>query len=255
MQVAVDGAPGSGGNARLVLTGEAIERGEGVPEWGARAYAALKQDLLGPKRFPCTFGVDGMRKDYLRYFFVEEDTERGLELLGAALLEYLDVYRTIHRNTSLLAMFPPVERDVTVEEWEAKFWAVLQWLHEHDPSPWPDAVPRDPHDPRWEFCYGGEPIFTNCSTPAHVRRRSRHADVFTIVLQPRWVFEGTGEDTPEGRAAREIIRRRLGRYDDVPPFPRLGTYGQGDTLEWVQYFLPDGEELPEGRCPLHISPE
>ena len=75
-----------------------------------------------------------------------------------------------------------------------------------------------------------------------------------ITFQPRWVFEGLEGHTRRGRSARELIRRRLATYDDVPAHPSLGDYGAPDTREWRQYFLPDAEESPSGRCPFHAAP-
>ncbi|MEV6395082.1 YqcI/YcgG family protein [Streptomyces sp. NPDC051907] len=227
-----------------------------TPQWGTVCLQELQETLLSDSSpFPCTFAVAGVKKDTLRYGFVEDlDDERSWESLGDVLTEYLKTYRELGRETSLVVFFRPESEVRTLQEYRERFWAVLRYLHERDTSPWPAEVPRDTDDPWWEFSFGGTPIFVVCNTPAHELRRSRHSPGFFITFQPRWVFEGLEADTPPGAAARRTIRKRLARYDAVEPARALGSYGDPDNREWQQYFLPDEptrESAEEQRkCPF-----
>lgn len=225
------------------------------PEWGSECVLELRETLLSETSpFPCTFAVAGIKRDSLRFGFVESlDDPDTWDRLAEVLTEYLAGYRELGRETSLIVFFRPEERVRTTEAYRERFWSVLQHLHDTDTSPWPAEVPKDTDDPWWEFSFGGTPIFVVCNTPAHERRRSRHSPVFFITFQPRWVFEELGADTPPGAAARRTIRKRLSRYDAVEASPELGSYGDADNREWRQYFLPDTPAEPHGdaaRCPF-----
>ncbi|WP_343299655.1 YqcI/YcgG family protein [Streptomyces sp. 5-6(2022)] len=226
-----------------------------LPVWGDECVRELQRTLLSDSSpFPCTFAVAGTKRNSLRFGFVESvDDERAWQPLGGILTEYLAGYRELGRETSLIVFFRPDDRSRTMAEYNERFWAVLQYLHDTDTSPWPAEVPHDTDDPWWEFSFGGTPIFVVCNTPAHVLRRSRHSPVFFITFQPRWVFEGLGAHTPPGASARRTIRRRLSRYDAVEASPELGSYGDPDNREWRQYFLPDTPDEPwakDRRCPF-----
>ncbi len=220
-------------------------------------FDAFASDLLGEASpFPCTFGVAALKRGGLRFTFVESPSdERSLLGLRDALLAYMESYRPLGRLTSFVAFFRPVGIERTLRAYERDFWRVLQFLHDHDPCPWPAEVPVEVEEPRWEFSFGGEPVFVVCNTPAHRARRSRRSAGMLIAFQPRWVFEGLEGHTARGRAAREVIRRRLDSYDDVPADPSLGDYGDPENREWRQYFLPDAEETTSARCSFHATAE
>ncbi|MFC5220494.1 YqcI/YcgG family protein [Streptomyces coerulescens] len=231
-----------------------------IPVWGSECVQELQEVLLSEESpFPCTFAVSGVKRNSLRFGFVESlDDEKTWGRLNDLLTAYLDEYRELGRETSLVVFFGQEEGapPKTLPEYRERFWSVLQHLHDTDTRPWPADVPRDAEDAWWEFSFGGTPVFVVCNTPAHTLRRSRHSPVFFITFQPRWVFEGLEADTPAGAAARRTIRRRLGRYDAVTASPVLGSYGDPGNREWRQYFLPDAEEASgeEPRCPFRHRP-
>ena len=225
-------------------------RDEEVPNWAPGVYERFVQELdSGRTPFPCTFAVSALQRRGLRFVFAEhpgEDASR--RRIHDSLSRYIECYRAIGRITSLVAFFRPI--DATMRSYERSFWNLLQYLIDSDPHPWPEAIPRDPDDPYWEFCFKGEAIFVVCSTPAHSARRSRCSEGMVVTFQPRWVFDGLGGHTRRGRAARQVIRRRLAAYDDVEASPCLGDYGDPANREWFQYFLGDTNDPVRHACPL-----
>ena len=213
-----------------------------VPGWGPPAVLEMLdviQSTAAP--FPCTFAVSAARKRSLRFAFCDGFDEDALAPLPGLLTAYLDGHRDLGRDTSFVVLFPDEPEDRALGGYRELFWAILDRLHAADDRPWPADVPLDPDDPRWEFCFHGEPIFVVCNTPAHEARRSRHSPGFVVTFQPRWVFEGIEAHTRQGQAARKVIRRRLAAYDAVAPSPALGDYGAPGNREWKQYFLDDGD--------------
>lgn len=241
-----------------VPAGEAAH-GAAVPTdgWRQEVFDAFASDLLSEASpFPCTFGVAALKRGGLWFTFVESPRdEQSLLGLRDALLSYMEGYRTLGRWTSFVAFFRPAGIERPLRAYEGDFWRVLQFLHDHDPFPWPPEVPVDAEEARWEFSFCGEPVFVVCNTPAHRSRRSRRSAGMLVTFQPRWVFEGLEGHTARGRAAREVIRRRLESYDEVPAHPSLGDYGDPENREWRQYFLPDAEETTTARCPFHARNE
>ena len=229
-----------------------------LPAWGPRRVKELRRILLDrASPFPCTFAVSAARKDALRFGFVDDVHNRSTwSVLHDILRDYLSGYRSIARDTSLIVFFGGHVDGLGEGEYSARFWEILQHLHDTDPVRWPDELPVDPDEPMWEFSYAGEPIFVVCNTPAHVNRRSRHSAEFMITFQPRWVFEGIESDTPRGVAVRRTIRKRLRDFDGVGPSAVLGNYGDATNREWLQYFLYDVEQTDRDvgalRCPFRV---
>lgn len=220
--------------------------------WQRRAAERFRERMLDrDDPFPCVFGSDALRRGTLRLAFVPVGPDR-VESLSTALAAFTRVAAQLGRRTSLVCFFEHDPAMVTVEHYQDLFWSLLQALHEADPAAWPEDIAVDPDDPTWEFCFNGIPMFVVANTPAHVHRRSRSFDYFTITFQPRFVFEDIDEGSAKGRRARAVIRSRLERYDDVPQTPYLASFGQPGTREWVQYFLhDDNAEISSGAaCPM-----
>ncbi len=131
---------------------------------------------------------------------------------------------TYSGRTSLVTFFKPPEREFSEGDYHEILWHLLQFLHVHDPEPWPEDIPTDPDDPHWEFCFGGEPMFPTCRAPFYDERKSRYCPVgLEITFQPRTLFEaGTSRPTPrpdstharhpvaDGGVRRRLSARRLG---------------------------------------------
>lgn len=223
-----------------------------TPPWGQAAADELLETLLDADRpFPCTFAVATAKKQSLRFGFVDSPHDEGTWApLAGILREYLDIYRELGKDTSLVVLFRPEEQPSSLDAYFRRFWAVLQFLHDGDTEPWPASTPLNPEELWWEFSYGGTEIFVVCNTPAHVNRRSRHNRSFMITFQPRWVFEGLEADTPRGAKARQVIRHRIRRFDGMEPALDLGNHGHEGNREWRQYFLPDSAKGKTAACPF-----
>lgn len=225
-----------------------------VPRWARAGYHALCRALESREPgFPCIYGVRTYHENGLRFVFIGDDTTgAGLEELGQALAEYATTCREIGHFTTLAAFFPPGSGELaTLEGYRHRYWRILQWLVEHDPAPWPEHVPDDPSDPDWEFCFGGLPMFVPANLPIYVKRRSRSNPCFSILFQPRFVFDELIAAPRKLAAARHVIRTRALAFDDVPVHPTIGVFGEPDNLEWRQYVLPDSNEPVLGQCPLN----
>lgn len=224
-----------------------------IPHWGPEAVSMAKETIASQSDpFPCIFAVSANKQRSLRFAFTENLFDSVTwESMPGILDSYIDCYRSLGRRTSLIIFFKPTSADHTIDDYYERFWAVLQYLHDHDRQPWPEGMPFDPENPLWQFSYGGCQFFIVCSSPAHRVRRSRSSPGFFITFQPhRWAFEGLSGDTPRGIAARRIIRKRLQRFDGIVTSPLLGVYGDSDNKEWKQYFLPDSDGDDWSTCPF-----
>ena len=114
-----------------------------VPDWGPACLDDLVDALLSNESpFPCTFAVAAAKKRTLRFSFVDDlDDQETWHPLVDVIRTYLDTYQSLSSDTSLIVFFRPQARVRSLAEYHAKFWSVLQFLHEQDPERWPEAVP------------------------------------------------------------------------------------------------------------------
>nr|WP_204699540.1 YqcI/YcgG family protein [Geomicrobium sediminis] len=222
-------------------------------DWAKDQFRRFCHDLLSEADpFPCVLGVQGLKMGELEFTFVPK-SDQNYEKLAGELSNYARTSRTYGRNTSFVAFFEPDVGMDSLEQYEKRFWNVLNQLHDFDNQPWPNDIPKHPDDALWEFSFMGEPMFVVCNTPAHQKRKSRHANTFMITFQPRWVFEDINGSTKRGRHIQDIVRSHLYSYDDVLPHPSLKWYGEKGSHEWKQYFLYDHNEPLEMKCPFHMK--
>lgn len=170
-----------------------------------------------------------------------------IPLLFKQLRQYVKNSRNFGNNTSLI-LFTNIDQRLEIDQYYRIFWDTLKALTENDSQPWPDEIPKATGDPKWEFCFAGEPIFVVCNTPSHVMRYSRHSPRFMITFQPRWVFDNILGSPGQARRAFSKVRRILKKYDVTPLSPDLGIYGDPGILESRQYFLDDVNKTKE--CPF-----
>ncbi|MFC6904971.1 YqcI/YcgG family protein [Halalkalicoccus tibetensis] len=233
-----------------------------APDWVGDHWRTFRDGLLGERNgspFPCFFGAESVRDGDPLYTAVPSMTDKDALLeLGGTLAEYLDVYEDHNDQASLVAFFRPPERELSEREYHEALWHVLQFLHVHDPEPWPEDIPTDPDDPHWEFCFAGEPMFPTCRAPFYGDRKSRYCPIgLEITFQPRALFENlnvTG-DTAAGKHAREVIQGRLTEYDGVCPHADLGDWGVEGDREWKQYLFSEDPEQAPDTCPINVSRE
>jgi len=238
---------------------ERVESGA-APDWVAAHWNTFRDGLLGERNdtpFPCFFGAESVANGDPLYTAVPSMTDKDALLdLGRTLRSYLDVHQEYSDRASLVAFFKPPERELSEAEYHRALWHILQFLHVHDPEPWPEDIPTDPDDPYWEFSFSGEPIFPTCRAPFYDTRKSRYCPIgLEITFQPRALFAelGVTADTPAGEHARELIQDRLEDYDGVCPHADLGDWGVEGDREWPQYMLSeDGGQAPD-ECPINTT--
>ncbi len=233
-----------------------------VPSWVGDHWHSFKDGLLGERNgtpFPCFFGAESVANGDPLYTVVPSLSDAdALLTFRDTLLEYLDCYQDHNDRASLVTFFKPPTEALSEAEYHESLWHILQFLHVHDPEPWPEDIPTDPDNRYWEFSFGGEPMFPTCRAPFYERRKSRYCPIgLEITFQPRALFETmnvTG-DTAAGQHAREVIQDRLGGYDGVCPHADLGDWGVEGDREWPQYMLSEDDEQAPSKCPITITRE
>jgi uncharacterized protein len=228
--------------------------GPAVPLWLRSSVTRYRERMLDDTDpYPCHFGVRGERLAVNRYAFVDAAPD-AIRRLGDVLVSFAELQSgdpTEVKRTLVVFAQEPVGRDRAAQS--AAFWALLQGLHAVDQDPWPANVPSDPADPRWEFCFAGQPWFVIATSPAETLRRSRRiANHPVYFFQVKRIFADLGGETPAGRAAKRLIRRRLAAYDGVAAPVVLGDPAHSSSSKWRQYVLPaspDGDAAGE-RCPF-----
>jgi uncharacterized protein len=221
-----------------------------LPAWARAAYAEIRDKVLD-EAFPCTFGTVAQRRGEILYAFLDARDVRE------ALIAYTDFLRPLEpvvaSLTPFAAVMPPLD-GYTERQYFEYGWSLLQQLHDQDPYPWPARIPREPDNPAWSYCFGGMPLFVNFKTPAHEHRRSRRTALsFMLLFQSRDGFDVVAGDSPQGRRARDLIRRKLAAYDAVPVYPELAHYATAENREWRQYFVPEANAPLARQCPFHVT--
>ncbi|MCZ0925852.1 YqcI/YcgG family protein [Halomonas janggokensis] len=235
----------------LINTDHAIHDKHSVTEiyqkgsWQRKAFNDFEETMTNKESpFPCVFGVHGLKQGHLRFLF---HSHIDIALLSQQLREYVKNSRNFGNNTSLV-LFTNIDQRLEIDEYHSIFWDTLKGLTENDSQPWPAEIPKATDDPKWEFCFAGEPIFVVCNTPSHVMRYSRHSTHFMLTFQPRWVFDNILGSPEQAKKAFLKVRNILKKYDATPLSPDLGMYGDPGILESRQYFLDDINKTKE--CPF-----
>ncbi|WP_281658435.1 YqcI/YcgG family protein [Halobacillus sp. Cin3] len=239
----------------MLYTKEEIENPKTALEtWQERSFTAFGDIMTSRDHaYPCVPGIQGYTNGMLRFGFLEDPrSSSASEQLGELLKSYGEVSRQTGSYTSLVVFCDTralLKDQLEIKDYENVFWSLLNQTHALDEKEWPEDISQDPEDPSWEFCFHGEPYFAFCATPAHTKRNSRCFPSLLLAFQPRWVFENINDSTTYGRRLKNVIRKRLLDYDDLPAHPALKWYGQEDNHEWEQYFLRDDDtSLPQ--CPF-----
>ena len=119
-----------------------------VHSWERDVYNRFQADMLSETNpFPCILGVEGLKRDLLRFCFIPSEQSKDMPILADLLRTYVESFRQIGRNTSFVAFFPPDDPPETQATYEQRFWNVLNELQALDEQEWPSDVPTDPDDP------------------------------------------------------------------------------------------------------------
>jgi hypothetical protein len=191
---------------------------------------------IGDAGFPCTFAAPAWRRDELLFAWICGRQDEVLAQLLNTARQATEAIRAQPEQV-VVVFVEPVPGCLEDERLFAS--AVLRYLRSQDSVAWPADAPTDPSDAGWVFWFDGVDLFINISTPGHTLRRSRNlGPAFTLVLQSRSSF-----DTVSTPRVRELIRARLATYDQLPPHPELGSYGDPNNREARQYFLGDSNDV------------
>lgn len=229
-----------------VILGDQVG-GVDLPAWLPARYETLRSQVMHPD-YPCFFGTIAERRGEMFYSFVNGRDERQLAATMTTFSRLAS--RPEFRRNNIAIFYESDAEPLTHDAYHDRFWATLQHLHDVDPDPAADDQPP-PSDETWEFSFGGIQMFVVCACPSFARRHSRNLGPGMVLLfQPRAVFVDTITNKVIGRQARNQVRERLRKWDDVPPHPDLGFYGDAGNLEWKQYFLADASQPAADQCPF-----
>src|SRR5690349_4119677 len=111
-----------------------------LPGWAPEVFDTFVRTVSGQDPpFPCVFARHALGGDGLRFACLESpEAEEDLARLTAVVAAYVAMARELAPWTTLVAMFAPEDGPQrTLDAHRARFWAVMQHLHDHDPVPWP----------------------------------------------------------------------------------------------------------------------
>jgi FPC/CPF motif-containing protein YcgG len=223
------------------------DAGARFPDWVVPAFRQVT-GILDREGFPCIFA---RRANHLKsgcVCFVDSvETAVGRETVRRAILAYIGMLERYPPARAtimpLLVVVKPYYPMRSLREYRDQAWGLFQYLHDHDPEPWPDDVPPDPDRGDWSFCFGGIQLFSNVSDPAHKIHTARNlGDSLVFAMQPRTNFDRVGGNNEKGRQVRKQIRERAERYEGHPVAPHLGFFGTPENREWLQMATKDHED-------------
>lgn len=244
---------GYGNCYRLDALELAAEHVRNTQHWTHKTIQHFRNILANPD-FPCLFGRKAVAGESCHILFAR--AEQLADDIAQGLAEYVRTIAPVpvkQRIGSPLVVFLETAADSSLAEQQALAWKVLRGVHARDPHPWPQAIPADPHDSGWSFCYAGMALFINMNFPGHHQMKSRNlGNHITFVINPRENFdEVANAGTESGKRIRARIRERVQHYNDGVMPDSLGFFGQADNFEWKQYQLQEAGSLNPSRCPFH----
>ncbi|KAF2718169.1 hypothetical protein K431DRAFT_297155 [Polychaeton citri CBS 116435] len=219
--------------------------------WQRQVYNDFVGALIAPaKTLSCIYGTKGYKTNELDFVFLDSDdlgSMRTARFGAKAILENHKILGSRGRNVSLVMLCPPPEYKRTVDEYHASFWLFLRRLRQLDAKPWPTKIPHDTSDVKWCMNFDDVDAFFAVLTPAHKQRLSRYAPTFTVVYQPRYIFDIVFKNERYRASATKMIRGLVDKYDKIPHSPDISDYALPGTTESRQYFLLD--ENVSSECP------
>jgi uncharacterized protein len=217
-------------------------------------------ERIGNPDFPCYFAKKVLPKKSLYFAFTQPGSNR--EAMFEQALQALSAYAVIEQNPDpyrvlVLSMHWPTQ---SWQEDNDLLWNFVRYLSQHDPAPWPEAIPQTTSDAGWSFAFMGMPWFFNVNSHNYLHRNSRNVTgMYSLIIQRTDSFEKLlcAERSDDKREAmrhtiRKEIRGRVAAYDGQSVSPALA--GEPDNLqhlEWIQYHIPDlNTEKPQAKCPF-----
>ncbi|PWA08009.1 YqcI/YcgG family protein [Pueribacillus theae] len=221
-----------------------------VPEWLIEEYKTF-HNLVTDRTFPCYFGMGAENKGELRYAYLPHNDWSHFPEVVESFLGLFEEPPFIRHG--LFVFVEPEKEEKSLDYYRQYFWRILQYLHDHDPHPWPEDIPKDPDHFLWDFCFAGKPFFAFGNCPAYKQRKTRNLGNSLILgIQPRMIFEGLEGTQKGGIMSRERVRERVQKWDKLPKHPDISHYGDPSHNEWKQFFIGDDIEPIKGKCPLHL---
>lgn len=217
--------------------------------WQYRALDHFSSRMVD-RQFPCLFGLKAWQAQSTRFLFCQTHREGKYQAFLQGLIEYTDFVKHTPLEDRLLCPLIVFFDDSFYAGAKAQHpeaWDALNWVHAHDPEPWPDTIPLDPDDAQWCFCFNGVQLFINMSSAIHTKMKSRNLGPYlTLVINPRENFDAVASiHTRSGRLIRERIRAKVAAFNDGVVPSELGFYGETENKEWKQYQLSEeGHEQP-----------
>jgi FPC/CPF motif-containing protein YcgG len=217
-------------------------------DWKLEAYEQYKAKL-DAHDYPCFFGQSGEARREMLYAFIPH---HSLSEMLTSMQHFVHLIATPdYKRCSLVAFFQPDASITTHSSFVARFWHVLQYLHDHDADP---STHRTPDHPLWEFSFQRNVMFVVGTSPTYRQRRSRNLGPgIVLIFQPRSLFIDPTTSKPIAVPVRKSIHKRMLAYDGMPVHPDIGFYGEPNNREWKQYALPDDNQPETGTCPFHIE--
>ena len=235
--------------SKVLMTKKYIsEKNNALPDWFKKEYAHFDK-IVSDANFPCHFGTVAHQNGNLLFTYVEN---HDFSLLPNKLTKFLKISIDNPENKHVLVVFiEPEETEKTFEYYHEYFWNILDFLHKSDEMEWPKEWPRNPDDPKWEFIYNKEPIFVSANGPFYKKRVTRNlGNSLILIFQPRRIFHDIAHDSPAGKKAIHIIRKKVEEIEQMPIHPDLGGYGDINKREWKQYLITDDNESTTLECPF-----
>lgn len=225
------------------------------PKWKKEAVTDVRERILH-KDYPCVFTRAGYDKNHLMFTFIEypfngdmvkrafNAIEKFIALIGRTEGKQAAALKTLMLCVDCTNLAFNDEPKVV--------WHLLNEFLRLDDSEWPKGIPKDPDNPEWAYCLLGKRAFITVLSPSHKKRHSRNIGSHMVLLfQLRDGIEHVAPYNAKGDDVREVIRQRIEAYDVVPLAPDMTTHGEGGNKDWTQYWLGDGMDTFQGKCPLH----
>src|SRR5690625_4057105 len=233
----------------ILLTKQSFADPESLPDWLLEEYAVFA-DIVTDQSFPCYFGVSAQKRGELRYSYI---THGAWGHLPETLRAFNQLF-TRKENTRRHAFFlfvEPEKEEKSLSYYRNYFWNILQYLYDHDDTPWPEAYSKDPDHYLWSFSFAQEPYFVFGYAPAYKKRQTRDlGNGWVMGFRPRRIFRVLEGTSSGAMRSRKIVRERGDLADELSKHLNIGDEGDEKHMESKEYYAGDDIEAVTGTRPL-----